>query len=118
VRVHDVAGTHQAQQNTEKSFAQQASTAGEMHMKDGSAAESKSDRLSDGAEIDDELTPIAASIRRIAFGISRETREGRNMPRLNSGGKMRTDELDHTSDPARHARSRTKANDCDWLGHE
>jgi hypothetical protein len=86
-------------------------------MKDGSAAESKSDRLSDGAEIDDELTQKAASIRRIAFGISREPREGRNMPHLNGGGKMYTDELDHTSDPARHARSWTEADDSDWFGH-
>jgi hypothetical protein len=101
--MHDVAGAHQAQQDTEESFAQQASAAGEMHVKDGSAAESKSDRLSDGTEINDELTPIAAPIRRIAFGISREPREGRNMPHLNGGGKMYTDELDHTSDPARHA---------------
>ena len=89
-----------------------------MHMKDGAAVESKSDRLADGAEIDDKLTPVAASIRRIAFGVSGETREGRNMPRLNGGGEMRANELDYTSDSARHAESRAKANDCDWFGHE
>ena len=117
VRVHDIRAAHQAQQNTEKPFAQQASAGCEVHMKDGSAAETKPDRLSYGAEIDEELTQTAAPIRRIGFGISRVTGEGRNMQRFDVGGEVRADELDDSSDPAGHARSRTKANDCDWFGH-
>jgi hypothetical protein len=73
-----------------------------MHVKDSSGAESKSDCLSDGAEIDEKLTQTVSSIRRGGFGSASVAGKGWNMPHPEVGRQMQADQLDDTSDPTRH----------------